>query len=219
MKIYNYAPKNGVFLTQGTAYPDPMNEGGYLIPAHATDIAPPIVEGGHAAVFNGTEWDVVEDHRGTLIYDIKGQQSVVKDLGPLPEGYSATAPLPPIDYVKAQALSAIDNAAEASRAAFITTGDGQAMVYQEKVAEAEKSQSDATPDPAKYPLLSAEANALGLELSTLASSILALREQWLQVAAQIEASRLKAKADVTSATAHDEIETILNGLSWPQPVE
>lgn len=219
MKIYSYDPKSGAFLAQGTAYPDPMNEGGYLIPAHATEIAPPNVEGGLVAVFNGIEWDVVEDHRGTILYSPEGQKIEVKKLGPIPEGYSTTPPPEPIKIVKDRGLLSIDNDAESARAGFITAGDGQAMVYQQKVAEAEKYQAADAPDVANYPLLSAEATAFGLELSALADTVLTLRDQWLVVAAQIEATRLKAKEAVKAATSHEQIETILNGLSWPQPAE
>jgi len=116
------------------------------------------------------------------------------------------------------ALTTVDAMAEDTRALFITQGDGQAMVYQEKVSEAERVMAladDATLEPALYPLLAAEAAALGSEVKVLAETILTLRTQWLQVAAQIEATRIKAKEDVKAAQNPEQIQTILNGLTWP----
>jgi len=216
MNIYHYHPREG--LSQSLADPDPMNEGQFLIPAHATVIVPPIVETGHAVIFKEGEWQEVEDHRGTLLYDKNGVEKTLATLGPIPEGWSLEPPPPVLEERQTQALAQVDGEAEATRALFITQGDGQAMVYQEKVAEAERVMAlaaDATLDPTLYPLLAAEAAALGGEVKVLATTILTLRTQWLQVAAQIEATRIKAKEEIKAAANPEQIQTILDGLSWP----
>jgi hypothetical protein len=64
MQIWNYDSTTGELLGPGAADPDPMTPGGWLIPAHATAIAPPRPLDKFASVFDGTSWSTVEDRRG-----------------------------------------------------------------------------------------------------------------------------------------------------------
>lgn len=61
MIIYNYHPQTGRFLQSSEADPSPLEEGVYLIPAHATEIQPPIVEAGEYVVFVGDTWQVMKE--------------------------------------------------------------------------------------------------------------------------------------------------------------
>ncbi|QFT84992.1 hypothetical protein FIU88_08385 [Halomonas sp. THAF12] len=60
MIIYHYHPATGDFLSQGEADPSPMEPGEYLIPAHATTIAPPEPQTGMRRVFADGGWSLVE---------------------------------------------------------------------------------------------------------------------------------------------------------------
>lgn len=93
MKIYNYHPLTKEFLSEGIADADPLVEGNWLIPAHATTVPAPGVQSGYVPVFDGSEWQQTEDHRGVSIYDITtAQKSEIKELGKLPDGVTTIAP-------------------------------------------------------------------------------------------------------------------------------
>lgn len=56
MNIYNYHPETKVFVGMTQADPDPLVEGGWLIPAYATTVAPPRITAGNQAVWLGDSW-------------------------------------------------------------------------------------------------------------------------------------------------------------------
>lgn len=68
MLIYHYDRSNGVFLGADEADESPLEEGVFLIPANATDIAPPKTDFNNIAVFNGEEWILapIEDRRNVF---------------------------------------------------------------------------------------------------------------------------------------------------------
>lgn len=123
----------------------------------------------------------------------------------------------PLDVSIANALKSVDSAAETARGAFITPGAGQTMTYQAKEAEADAILQDANPDPAFYPMLAACIGIDGGTLEAVAETIRAKRDAWLVIGAEIEKRRLTAKAAIKDATTHEDIQTILDGLTWPQP--
>jgi len=101
MKIYNYDSVTGEFLGTSEARLGPVEkmEGRmkYLIPAYATDVAPPEVEDGdgQTAMWDETvsAWKTVEDHRGETVYDTgTGRSVMLTDLGQLPGNITVTAP-------------------------------------------------------------------------------------------------------------------------------
>lgn len=93
MQIYNYNATSGEYIGQSTARPDPMETGSYLIPAHASEVAPPEPGEGQAVVWMGEGWDLVEDHRGVVLYSTATGATVeITELGPIPDGLTDTAP-------------------------------------------------------------------------------------------------------------------------------
>lgn len=58
MKIYNYHPHTGVFVGEGVADPSPLEENVWLVPAHATEIAPPPFGADSQAVFENGGWRI-----------------------------------------------------------------------------------------------------------------------------------------------------------------
>jgi hypothetical protein len=93
MNIHHYNPETGEYLGSGVVDPNPLEPGKWLIPAHATTVAPPASPTGHSAVWSGDAWTLAEDHRGRQGW-VNGQPAVVAALGPLPGGWSDTAPEP-----------------------------------------------------------------------------------------------------------------------------
>lgn len=64
MQIWNYHPVTSELLGSGSADPNPVEEGEWIIPAHATTIEPDAQQPGRAHVFTGGAWESVADHRG-----------------------------------------------------------------------------------------------------------------------------------------------------------
>ncbi len=116
---------------------------------------------------------------------------------------------------KDQACKRIDQQAEQIRLQYITDGAGQAMTYREKLEEAKALQNDAAPDPAGYPLLSAEVGVTGADLQAVADVILAQAVAWRPIAAAIEAARMGAKKAINAATTETEIQAAENAVVWP----
>jgi len=56
MLIYHYDVATGVFLSSSQADHSPLEPGAFLIPAFATDIAPPVAPEGQQAVFAAGAW-------------------------------------------------------------------------------------------------------------------------------------------------------------------
>lgn len=105
-------------------------------------------------------------------------------------------------------LNQVDKLAEKVRARHVTTGSGQAMTYEVKHQEALAGGG---------PMLQLEADALGMTLQEVVDSVLGARQEWLVAGGQIEAARLKAKADIRTATTaaemHQITETLRQALS------
>lgn len=135
---------------------------------------------------------------------------------------------PPIDAgsAKSAARALIDIAAERARLRFITSGAGQAMVYQRKEVQARAclaAYDAANPPPAgAYPALEAEVGINGTDVLAVAQVVVAVADSWGAIADQIEALRLRAKKAI--ATVPDDapdleaqIAAIESGIVWPAP--
>lgn len=58
MNIYHYDRATGFFLGVDSALPSPLEPGVFLIPACATDVAPPAASEGKVARFNDGQWEL-----------------------------------------------------------------------------------------------------------------------------------------------------------------
>lgn len=115
MNVYKYND-NGEYIGTEEALLDPLEteqqeKEVYLLPGNATFTAPPAEKEGFARVWTGESWQEVEDHRGTK-YWLPGEgygtpAHEMKELGPLPEGATTTAPEKTLDELKADKLEAL----------------------------------------------------------------------------------------------------------------
>jgi hypothetical protein len=126
-----------------------------------------------------------------------------------------------IAAVKVAAAVAVDAAAEQARLHFITGGAAMAMVYAAKLNEARiflaAYPSDAVreaPNPAVYPLLSAEIGITGPDIRAVAAAITARDAQWMVAAAQIERLRLQAKSSIAAAITLEAV-SHAQRVDWP----
>lgn len=102
---YNYSPETGEYLGQSAFRRDPL-ENLPMIPAYATEDAPPSCTSGWIPVWSDGAWSLVEDHRGEAGY-VFGEAATISVLGGYPDGWSALPPLPNMDEARAAKLAAI----------------------------------------------------------------------------------------------------------------
>ncbi|REE92635.1 phage tail protein [Cupriavidus plantarum] len=91
MDIYNYAPVTGEFLCEGLADPSPLEQDVWLIPANATDIAPPTAAHREVAVFSHGAWAIRADWRGVELFSTADASPVeIDEIGITPFDIGAT---------------------------------------------------------------------------------------------------------------------------------
>ena len=61
MKIHNYHPDTKLYTNTVEADESPLEPGVFLIPANATDIAPPKLAAGQSARFIDVDWEVIDE--------------------------------------------------------------------------------------------------------------------------------------------------------------
>lgn len=157
---------------------------------------------------------------GTLIV-VAGAVQEVLTLAAIDQAVIDARAAADLAQVIASGLRAVDAAAETARGQFITPGDGQAMSYREKAAEATDclaTYDGANPPPAgAYPLLESEVGITGVDVLAVAAAVDAKRLQWKGIEAQINGTRVTAKNDIEAAADAAAVNAILAGLVWPQP--
>ncbi|MCV9907186.1 hypothetical protein OIV19_06075 [Brucella sp. HL-2] len=109
----------------------------------------------------------------------------------------------------------VDKAAELERLKYITPGAGQAMTYQQKIAEAQAFKAATNPQPLDYPILSSEVGITADTLVEVANIVLAAFGQWQQIGAMIESIRLGAKRDIDVAEHEAAARAVADAIVWP----
>ena len=103
MNLYNLDRETGALLEStefnpnpSQARPDPLEEGVWLVPAHATLIEPPTVtDENSVAVFNGAGWNIANDYRKSRAFEIAtGLEVQITKIGDIPEGVTLLVPPP-----------------------------------------------------------------------------------------------------------------------------
>lgn len=94
MEIHYAHPLTREYLGPGSADPDPLEDGAWLIPAHAYPDAPPATTAGQAVrrSADGSAWELVADHRGTVYDTSTGTAVQHTELGELPAGLTVEPP-------------------------------------------------------------------------------------------------------------------------------
>lgn len=94
--IYTY-DKNNEYLGESATILDPeeskkQGKDVLLMPPNSTTIKP-VMKEGCAPVWNGSTWEYIEDHRGEKGW-VNRIPVEIRELGPLPDGFTAEEPEP-----------------------------------------------------------------------------------------------------------------------------
>jgi len=107
-------------------YAGPMEVFSNLLPNGATWDEPPAAVEGFARFYKNGKWEQVEDHRKEEGY-VNGEKTVIREAGPLPEGWSTEPPSPTTEELAGQRkqeilteLDRIDRASARSLRAILT---------------------------------------------------------------------------------------------------
>jgi hypothetical protein len=117
--------------------------------------------------------------------------------------------------VKTKLKAQLDEAAETQRMKSLTAGEGQTIVYQMKLMEAQAVRMGET-NPANVPLLAA---SIGVEAATLADCaalIMAKWNSWKATAGKIEQARLAGKKAIDAAGSIQKAAEAFDAVTWPQ---
>lgn len=113
---------------------DKSPSGAWNIPGDCVEVAPPTEKENYIPVWNGAAWVETEDYRGKEYWlpgDGYGTPAhEMKELGPLPEGATTTAPEKTLDELKADKLAEIDSWTAAKiTGGFVSNASGEAVTY------------------------------------------------------------------------------------------
>lgn len=141
-KAYLFDEKTKEYKSEVNAQLDPLESARagkdiYLLPANAT-WDKPTPKDGCVAVWNGESWNIVEDNRKKKYWlpeDKYGASArEMKELGPLPEGATLTAPERTLDEVKADMVQSLKTERDAREVEPITY-NGNSYDYDDKARE------------------------------------------------------------------------------------
>ena len=121
MQVYKYDEKTKEYIGTKQALIDPLEselQGKtiYLLPANAT-FEKPNLQDDFASMFNGTQWENIEDNRGKeywLDTDTFGTPAkTMKELGAFPAGAVFTAPAKTLEQLKADKINELKSIRDA----------------------------------------------------------------------------------------------------------
>lgn len=225
MDIYCAHPITREYLGPSLADPDPLEEGAWLIPAHAYPDAPPDIPAGQAALRSedGSSWILVPDHRGTVYSIATGEALAHTTLGELPDGLTSE-PRPSadhawngsawqldaalqaanIDALQRSLCQQIDSAADNARRA--VAGDPLRAVEYDRAAGEAKAFADAGYPADAVPRTVAAWAINGRTAQQAADSILAEAAAYTEALYVIRETRLAAKEQIRTLMAAGEVE-------------
>ena len=116
------------------------------------------------------------------------------------------------DVIRNSVATNIDAQAEAFCQSYVTPGETQMIRYSRKEAEARAWLTD---NNSLTPMLTMEAAATGVSVSTLADTVIQLADQWTAVMASVESKRIGAKQQLAGLTNIAEMAAVAN-INWSE---
>ena len=213
--IYKYDEKTKEYLGKAEALLDPLEseKAGkdiYLLPANAT-WDKPAVKDGCVAVWNGKEWYAVEDNRKKeywLPEDKYGAPArEMKELGPLPEGATLTAPERTLDEVKTAKVQSL-KAERDSKEVEPITYNGNSYDYDDKARERINAAIIALEVAGASATLT-WTTADNQDVKVTASDLRGIIAQVALRSDNLHTAYRKAKEKVETATTKEEVENVV----------
>ena len=192
MNIYNYHPQTRQFVSVSEADPDPMDEGNWLIPAHATTAAVPVTPETHVAIFSP------DTETWTLVI----ADSVTEATEQPPTLDAQRLALATRIYGDVDALTFL---AVGNRTQEYLTAEQEAMAF---------ALDDYQGDPPES--VASAAEAFGYTLQEAADDILTQAQKWRGAQALMRRKRLWYRTRVLQA---DESQLMVLAGEWAQFVE
>ncbi|MHA6887222.1 phage tail protein [Ralstonia pseudosolanacearum] len=221
--VFHYHPTTGEYAGSSPADHSPLEPGVVLVPAHATDQAPPTAGAREVAVFRDGGWSIEADWRGVALYSkTDGSTVTIADVGVTPAGVNATETARPssahvwtggkwiedaklkdalLVELKQRLCDQLDAAADAVRLAVV--GDPLRVVeYQRAADEAQAYQAAGYAGDAP-PSVQSAADAKGSTAREAADEILAMHAAWNAALYGIRSMRLAGKERIRNTASED----------------
>lgn len=178
----------------------------------------PRLKPNQAAKWNGEDWEIVADYRGSIV--IIGNTDCVWDkLGDLPDGISLTPPESAnIDGVKSGKLVALNAAAQAfinKHAGIDSVPEFEFASWSIQASEAKAWQLDKN---APTPVLDGIATARGIPADTLKAAALRKTLAYEQLAAHVAGQRQALQSKIEAAKKQSDLDKIEIAFSLPEAV-
>lgn len=214
MKIYNYHPVTREFLSEGTADPDPLKDGEWLIPAYSTSHTPSIEPGENKTLVlnqNGDSWSPSIDLRGQKYWLEDGSEFEIENLGEvIPPGALFEKPdTRSLEERKSEALLALDQ----EHATILRTLTGNATIeerdtWQGKALAAEAFENGLA-STSQTEMLTTEASMSGLTVEELVGRILINSVNFMKMVGIAAGHRTATKDAINNAADFEELENAL----------
>jgi hypothetical protein len=230
-----------LYIGQTTADLDIMaRDGSYLIPAGCIDTNPPEITSGHAARWNGSNWEYLPDFRGQTAYrtadgspfmiDAVGALSDALTLEPRPseahewqngswvENRERTAEIKAqaLEKAKAEKLAEINRTAQefVSRAVELNkTPEFEVATWPLQAAEAQAWHANSE---TKTPILAAIAAARGFDLDKLRAAALRKANAYSSLTAHVAGQRQALQSKIEAAESQADLKKIEITFTLPE---
>ena len=188
MDVHLYDPATGEYLGSRPAQPDPR-EGGFLVPAFATILAPPPARDNIARIWNVDGWEEAPDHRGTRFWHPDGSEGLITAIGAEPPADALSEPPPPsFEEQRTAAIEAAVTLASTYRARVVATRPERAIGWMLKAlfgAVAQMDDAATDTNPARQALANIAVQGFAMEGSITGEDPAALLDGSVASASQL----------------------------------
>ncbi len=212
-------------------------DGSYLIPAGCIDTTPPKISAGYVARWNGSDWDIIEDHRGKAAYRKADGVSVIIDkVGSLSDDLTLLEPAneycewdgkkwienqakkaqAAADFLEASKLALLKAIARnaqnivAAKSGMDTLPPFEVQIWHLQAAEAAAWKADPS---APTPILDQIATTRGIDPAELKATVLKKNTAYESLCATVAGKRQAIEKQIEAAKTIDELNTINTEIS------
>ncbi|MDC6179546.1 hypothetical protein [Ralstonia solanacearum] len=221
--VYHYHPTTGEYAGSSIADRSPLEPDVVLIPAYATDQAPPEAGPREVAVFRDGNWSIAADWRGVALFSkANGSAIAIADIGTTPADVNATETAQPspayawkagqwiedaqlkaarLVALKQRLCDQLDAAADAVRLAVV--GNPLRAVEYQRASDEALAYRAAGYSGGVPPSVQSAVDAKGETAQQAADAILTMHAAWNAALYDIRTLRLKGKEAIRSAASED----------------